>query len=173
MAQKNAQSLKLFAVIAVLALLVVGGAYAMMQWQANREPTPPQEVMVTASVGDQELETAPYMVCEPGVECPEGEVPSLRVSAGDTVTITVPEEVYDHDWQLLTIYDEPGANDQQLHSSYDADSIDVPVSAEPVGDSTTRPELVVVEVSSVMIGTDDAGEETPYLTTWAFSFEVN
>ena len=31
---------------------------------------------IKASVGDQSLEVAPYMVCEIGTDCPEGETPT-------------------------------------------------------------------------------------------------
>ncbi|WP_257162642.1 DUF2771 domain-containing protein [Corynebacterium cystitidis] len=167
----KAQSLKTVAIIAVLVVLLVGAVYGFMQWQGSRPATDPHEVTVTATIGDNVVETTPYMVCEPGVECPENEVPAITVTPDDTVRIEVPEDIYDHDWQLLSIYDDPGANDQQLHGPYDADSVDIPVSAAPVGDSTENPQLIVVEVSSIMIGHDDAGEESPYMTTWSFAFE--
>ncbi|WIM68351.1 DUF2771 domain-containing protein [Corynebacterium breve] len=171
MAKKNSQSLKLLAIIVIAVVAFVAGVYAFLTWQSSQPPTNPKDIAITASVGDDSLEVTPYMVCEPGVECPEGDVPTLKVSADDTVTIEIPEEIYDHDWQLLTIYDDPGANDQQVHGPRDVNKVEVPVSAAPVGDSPEKPQLVVVEVSSVMIGLDDHDEETPYLTTWSVAFE--
>ncbi|STC69922.1 putative secreted protein [Corynebacterium pilosum] len=171
MASTRTQSIKTVAIIVILVVALVGGVYAFMQWQNSRPAAAPHEVTVTATVGETEVETTPYMVCEPGVECPENEVPTVQVSPDDTVRIEVPKDIYDHDWQLLTIYDDPGANDQQLHGPNDTNTVDIPVSASPVGDSTEHPQLVVVEVSSIMIGHDDAGVETPYMTTWSFSFE--
>ncbi|MHA2788417.1 DUF2771 domain-containing protein [Corynebacterium sp. S7] len=172
MAKKKSSSLKLLALIVAMVLVMVVGAYGIMTWQKNRPPTPPQEVAITVSAGDQTIEALPYMVCEPGVECPEGEIPTLTVASGDTVNVKVPSDIYDHDWTLLTIYDDPGANDQQVHGAYDTDSVDIPVSAAPVGDSTENPQLVVIEVSSLMIGLDATNTESPYLVTWSIAIEL-
>ncbi|WP_018297616.1 DUF2771 domain-containing protein [Corynebacterium lubricantis] len=171
MAKKKSSSLQLLALIVVMVLVMVVGAYGIMTWQKNRPPTPPQEVAITVSAGDESLEATPYLVCEPGVECPEGEIPTLKVASGDTVNVEIPEDIYDHDWTLLTIYDDPGANDEQVHGPYDTDSVDIPVSATPVGDSAEQPQLVVIEVSSIMIGLDDNNEESPYLVTWSIAVE--
>lgn len=171
MAKKKSSSLKMLAIIVALVLIMVVGFYGYSLWQNNRPPEDPHEVAVTVSTENESIEALPYMVCEPGVECPEGEIPTLKVSADDSVVVEVPRDIYDHDWTLLTIYDDPGANDEQLHGAYDTDSVSIPVSATPVGDSTEEPQLVVIEVSSVMIGLNDNGVETPYMTTWSIAVE--
>ena len=156
----------------VVVMLVVAAVVLGQMWLSSRPAPEPEDVAVTASVGDRSIEVSPYMVCAPGEECEEGEVPVLEVGADESLTITVPEPIYDHDWQLLTIYDDPGANDQQVHGPHDTDSVEIPGSAEPVGDSDERTRLVVVEVSSVMIGHDEDGVETPYTTVWSISTQA-
>ncbi|WP_301187466.1 DUF2771 family protein, partial [Corynebacterium stationis] len=36
-------------------------------------------------------------------------------------------------------------------------------------DSQDRPKLIVVEVSAVLIGADDNGDEAPYSSVWSLS----
>ncbi len=151
----------------VVIMLVVAAIVLGQMWLSSRPDPEPQDVTVTASAGDRSIEVSPYMVCAPGEECQESEPPVLEVGADETLTISVPEPIYDHDWQLLSIYDDPAANDQQLHGPNDVDSVEIPGSVEPVGETDERPRLVVVEVSSVMIGHDEDGVETPYTTVWS------
>lgn len=70
---------------------------------------------------------------------------------------------------MLTIYDDPAANDEFYHTSYDATEATVPGSVDPTEEGAERPRLVVVEVSAVMIGEDENGEESPYTVTWSLS----
>ena len=65
-------------------------------------------------------------------------------------------------------YDNPAANDEKLHGAHERDTIEVPVTIDPVGDKKdVRPRLVVVEIRSVMIGHDAQGEQTPQTATWS------
>lgn len=154
----------------IIAVVIVAVATVLIQnWWNNRPGPEPEDVTITATVGEESLEVSPYLVCEPGVECPEGEVPTLPVGPEETLRLEIPEAIHNHDWQLLLIYDDPGANDQQYHGPYDLEEVEIPGSTDPVGDSTERPRLVVVEVSSVMVGHDDDGVETPYSTIWSLS----
>ncbi|GAB2503615.1 hypothetical protein CATRI_03340 [Corynebacterium atrinae] len=160
--------LQILALLIAVVILLVGGVL-LQNWWNNRPGPQPQDVTIGASVGDTSLEISPYLVCEPGVECPEGEVPNLTVGPEDTLVLEIPEEIYDHDWQVLMIYDDPAANDQQLHGANDAERVEIPGSTEPTGENSDRPRLMVVEVSSVMLGYNEAGEETPYTTVWSLS----
>lgn len=153
-----------FVIILVVAAVVLG-----QTWLNSRPDPEPEEVSVTVAVGDRSREISPYLVCAPGEECVEGEVPVLEVGAEESLTVTVPKPIYDHDWQVLSIYDDPGANNQLLHGPHDTESVEVPGSVDPIGDSAERPRLVVVEISSVMIGHDEAGVETPYTTVWSIA----
>lgn len=166
------KNLKQFLALLVAVAVVVGASVAYQTWWKNRPGKQPEEVKVTATVGDNSQEISPYAICEMGVECPEGDVASIDVGEDDTLTIEVPKDIADHDWTLLKIYDDPAANDQLYYKGNEATSIEVPGSVDPTSDdSTTRPRLVVVEVNSVLIGLDDNGEETPYSVTWSISTE--
>ena len=71
---------------------------------------------------------------------------------------------------MLSIYDDPAANDETSHGANETTEVDIPGSVDPIEASTgERPRLMVVEVSSLMIGTDDDGEETPLATVWSLS----
>jgi len=47
--------------------------------------------------------------------------------------------------------------------------VEIPGSVDPVNEGDPRPRLMVVEISSAMIGHDADGEETPYATVWSLS----
>ncbi len=165
---KKKSLLQILSLIIAVVIIVVA-AVLVQNWWNNRPGPEPQDVAVTASVGGDSIEVSPYLVCEPGLECPEGEVPNLPVGEDESLRLEIPEPIHNHDWQLLLIYDDPAANDQQYHGPHDLEELEIPGSVDPVGDSTERPRLVVVEITSVMVGTDDAGEETPYATVWSLS----
>lgn len=167
---KKKSLLQILALIIAVVIVVVA-AVLFQNWWNDRPGPEPGEVAITASAGGESVEVAPYLVCEPGLECPEGEVPNLPVGEDETLRLEIPEPIHNHDWQLLMIYDDPAANDQQLHGPYDTTEVEIPGSVDPVGESEERPRLVVVEVSSVMIGRDDEDEETPYATVWSLNTE--
>ena len=122
----------------------------------------------------QSLDVFPYFACELGHECDEGEIPNLRIAPDEVLYLELPEAIYNHDWQVLFIYDDPAANDQILHGGFDATSVTVPGSVDPIAASSSgangqRPRLMLVEVSAVMVGQDAAGEETPLATVWSLT----
>lgn len=151
----------------VIAAVVVAVVVLAQSWLRNQPDPEPEDTAIEVSVGEQTKEVYPYMIAEPGVEPAENEVPTIEVADEDNVLISLPEHVYDHDWTAVIIYDEPGANDQILHGPYEAEEITVPVTAEPVEEDGETPRLMVVEIQSAMIGTNDAGEQTPYTTVWS------
>lgn len=163
------KSLLQFLALVIAVVIIIVAAVVAQGWWNNRPGPEPRDVTVTARVGETSLEVSPYLVCEPGLECPEGEVPNLPVGPDDTLVLEIPEAIHDHDWQLLMIYDDPAANDQQLHGGYDAERVEIPGSVDPLEEGDQRPRLMVVEISSAMIGLDADGEETPYATVWSLS----
>src|SRR5690625_6955843 len=76
--RKQARKQTLVQVLALLiAVVVIVVAVVLFQsWSNNRPGAHPKDIRVTATVGDESIEVAPYLVCEPGTECPEGEVRS-------------------------------------------------------------------------------------------------
>lgn len=158
-----------FLTLLVAVVIIVVAAVLAQNWWNNRPGPQPHDVTVTATNGDAQIEVSPYIVCEPGLECPEGDVPNLPVGPDDTLVLDIPEDIHDHDWQLLMIYDDPAANDQQFHGAYDTTSVEIAGSVDPVNEGDPRPRLMVVEISSAMIGLDANDEETPYATVWSLS----
>lgn len=161
--------IQILALIIAVVILVVA-AVLFQNWWNNRPDPNPEDISITASVGDKSIDIGPYLVCEPGVECPEGEVPNLTVGPDDTLVLKIPEAIHKHRWQVLSIYDDPAANDEQIHDSYDTDTVEIPGSVPPIEASTGKtPTLQVVEVSAVLISTDANGEETPVRAVWSLS----
>ncbi len=157
-------------VVIVAVVIIVTGVVLFQNWSNNRPGKPPEEVAITATVGDETLELYPYMSCEPGTECEEGEVPNLHVGADETLVLDIPQEITNHQWQVLTIYDDPAANDEQVHGANETARLEIPGSVAPIEASTGQcPHLQVVEVSSVMIGVDPEGEQAPFTTVWSLS----
>ena len=110
-------------------------------------------------------------MCEPGTECPEGEVPNLYVGENDTLKLDIPDDISRYQWQVLSIYDDPAANDETRHGAGETEAVEIPGSVDPIeaSDSQDRPKLIVVEVSAVLIGADDNGDEAPYSSVWSLS----
>lgn len=163
------RSLLQFLALLIAVVIIIVAAVLAQNWWNNRPGPDPRDITVTARVGDTSIDVPPYLVCEPGLECPEGEVPNLPVGPDDTLVLEIPEPIHDHDWQLLMIYDDPAVNDQQLHGPYDTEQVEIPGSTDPLNEGDPRPRLMVVEISSAQIGLDADGEETPYATVWSLS----
>lgn len=153
----------------VAVVLVVVISVVFQNWWNNRPEPEPSSVSITATSPSGEVEVFPFSICEPGVECEENEIPTLNVEADEELRLSIPKSIHDHDWYLLTIYDDPAANDEFYHTSYEATEATIPGSVDPLEEGGERPRLIVVEVASVMIGQDDEGVETPYTTTWSLA----
>lgn len=156
--------------IAVAVVAIVAALYFFLDWQQSRPDTPPEQIEVTAEAGGNEISTTPFSVCEFGTECPEGEVARIDASGADSIRITVPDEIASQQWSVLSIYDDPAANTERTFTPGETGEVDVPVTAEHEGNDTG---LVVVEVSTLLVGTDAANEETPVMATWAFTTEAS
>lgn len=170
--RKEAKKKSLLRILAlIIAVVIVVVASVLMQnWWNNRPGPQPSEVSITASVGEEEMEIFPYLACVPGTECPEGDIPALEVGPDESLHLEIPEPIHQLEWALLRIYDDPAANDQVLHGSYDATTAEIPGSVDPLTeDSAERPQLVLVEVSAVMVGLDENGEEAPFSVVWSIS----
>lgn len=169
-ADRRKKSLLQFVVLIVAVVLVVLASVAFQRWWNNRPDPDPQEVTITATVGGKSTAVEPYLVCEIGETCPESpDVVTVKTEAdsgADHITLKLPKNVFDHDWSLVSIYDDPARNQQRNFAAYESTSVDVPltVAAEEGGDSAS---LVVVEISSALIGQNGDGEETPYAVTWS------
>ena len=151
----------------VAVCVVIGISFVFQTWWNGRPGTAPQEVAVSVSIGGGEsTKVLPYLVCESGTECPQGELTPLPITDADSVDISVPKDIYDHDWAVLAIYDDPAANSETYHGAYEAETASIPATVELEG-VTAR--LLVVEINSILIGTGSDGEETPFPTTWSIA----
>lgn len=158
---KKKALLQILAMVTAVVIIVVG-ALLFQNWWNSRPGPEPHDVTVTFRVGDKSIDVNPYLACEPGGDCPEGEIPQIEVGKDDTLTVEVPQNVSNHDWQVLRIYDKVEANDETLHGPNETNTVDVPGSVDEAN-------LQVVEVHSVMVGTDANGEEAPFTTVWSVS----
>ncbi len=170
--RKNA--IQIVSLIAAVIIVIVCSVL-FQNWWNNRPGPDPREVTITVTAGEHTQEFKPYSLCEPGVPCEESTVTTLDpaiVESAEQLEISVPKEIYDHDWSLLAIYDNPAANDEFYYGPYEKQTASVPLSVDPVSkESTERPKLIVAEIKSVMIGPDKAGNETPYTVTWSIAAE--
>ena len=168
--QARKKSLLQFLALIIAVAVIVVAVVLFQKWRNDRPGPEPQDVTITATVGSDTLDVAPYSVCEPGTDCKEGEVPNLTVGPDDTLKLDIPEAISNHEWSVLSIYDDPAANDSTSHGANETTSLDIPGSVPPIEASTgERPKLMVVEISTLMIGHDANGEETPMQTVWSLS----
>lgn len=147
--------------------LILGISLFFQQWWNNRPGAEPKDVAISVMVADNTTEILPYSVCEPGLPCTPSEPPVVKVKANDHIELKLPREIYDHDWTLLTIYDDPSANDQFRYGSYEQESASVAVTSD-----IENARLGVIEIHSVMIGHDAKGQETPMTVVWSIGVEV-
>ena len=170
--RKAEQRKQLITMLSILALVVVivGAVLGVNWWQNNREGTLPEDQRVVAVVGDEEVEIPPYSTCEiDDPDCKPGKPFELDFKGQDEVTLRIPEDVYDHDWAMLSIFDDPGANDEQYHKANETTETTVRLKSEKKKSDGSNPELTVVEIHSLLVGRDADGEETPVATVWAIS----
>lgn len=164
------QQLITFGAIVAVVLIVVGGVLWFVRWQGEQIETLPADQRITAVVGDKEVEIPPYSVCElDDRECAPGQPFSLDLAGAKEFTVKVPRDISDHDWAVLEIFDDPGANEQTLHRGNEATEITIPVESPRLSADGTHPALAVVEVHSMLVGLDAQGENTPMNVVWSIS----
>ncbi|MCK7638187.1 DUF2771 domain-containing protein [Corynebacterium pygosceleis] len=170
--RNKGRNLRQFVTLIVAVVIVVAVSVLFQRWWNDRPGTPPGEISVEASAGGRTVTVPPYSACEIDVECPEGEITDLEVGAEDTLTVTLPREVYDRDFSLLMIYDNPAANDQRLYPGNSTREVEVPgsveIRAEGDGEETSA-RLLVVEIRSPQIGVDAEGNESPVRVIWSIN----
>lgn len=168
--RKRAQRKQLMTMGAIVALVVVviGGVLLYNRWQDGKIETLPQDQRIIAVVDGEEHEIAPYSVCQlDDPDCKPSEPYKLQVGDAKKVTLKPPEDVYDHDWSLLQIFDEPGANQDNYYKSYEREEVTLDLEASVKADDGSTPQLKVLELHSMLVGLDDNDEQTPYATIWS------
>ncbi|MCS4490061.1 DUF2771 domain-containing protein [Corynebacterium sp. ES2794-CONJ1] len=144
--------------VAVLVVLIT--SIAFQNWWNNRPGTAPEDLKIQAQLGSERFEVPPYSVCELGEPCRE-DSPTLKdLSAANELVVDVPRDIYDHDWTVLSIYDDPAHNSEFYFGPYEKKHIEIPT-------TNSDAELLVVEIKSVLIGRDADGAETPLSVVWS------
>ncbi|WP_291313377.1 DUF2771 family protein [Corynebacterium sp. UBA2622] len=146
--------------------VLVTGLYFFWEWQKNRPGTPVRDLRVEVSNGATHEEISPYTVCELDAQCDGGDPPAYPLDESSPVTFKVPKEISTSSWKLLTIYDDPAANDEQIFQSGQSKE----ASADAVKDGA---HLVVAEVSYLAVDEGNDGNEIPVVATWSVSFDQN
>lgn len=168
--RKRAQRKQLMTMGAIVALVVVviGGVLLYNRWQDGKIETLPQDQRIIAVVNGEEHEIAPYSVCQlDDPDCKPSQPYKLHVGNAKKVTIKPPEDIYNHDWSLLQIFDEPGANQDNYYKSYEREEVTLDLKASLKADDGSTPQLKVLELHSMLVGLDDNDEQTPYATIWS------
>ncbi|WJZ02010.1 DUF2771 domain-containing protein [Corynebacterium freiburgense] len=157
--KRNRANLQQFIILIIAVVLVVAASIGFQTWWNNRPGTQPHDVTLKATSGGQEITVPPFSVCEIGTTCEGEEVPELKLQ--DSLHITLPKEIYDHDWRLLKIYDDPEANHEEFYTGHEKTEVDIAATTD------AGAKLTVVEVSTALIGTNPNGEESPYAVVWS------
>lgn len=154
--------------IAVAVTLVVLAVLAFNAWRNKQIDTLPQDQRIVAVVGDNRVDVAPYSTCEiDAKQCQPSSPTELDFGPKGTVTLQLPQDVYDHDWSMLKIYDDPGANTEDYFRSNEQKEVTVSTASEKRTADGRTPKLTVVEIHSLLVGKDANGEQTPVATVWA------
>ena len=123
-------------------------------------------------VNGTETEVAPYSTCElDSPDCTKGKPFELDLNGAEEFTLKIPEDVHDHRWALLKVYDDPGANNDTYFDSYEQPEVTISAKADRTSEDGKQPKVAVVEVQSLLIGEDENKDQTPITTVW--SFKIN
>ncbi|KAB1501338.1 DUF2771 domain-containing protein [Corynebacterium sp. 320] len=149
-------------------IVVVGAVLGYNAWKDRQVDVLPQDQRITAVVGDREIELAPYSTCEvDDAQCTPSQPTTLELHGAKEFTLKIPEDVYDHDWSLLKVFDDPGANEDNYFKSDEKHEVTLSVEADKKASDGSTPQLKVVEVQSLLIGVDADKQQTPIMTIWS------
>lgn len=154
--------------IVVLVLVIIAGVVGYNRWKDGQIQTLPADQRITVVVDGKEQSVGPYSACElDDKDCHPGDPFTVHVAGAKEVKLKLPEDVYNHDWSLLQIYDNPGANQDNYYKSNEKKEITLPVEAAVKSEDGSTPKLTVVEVHSLLAGLDKNKEQTPFATIWS------
>ncbi|AZA13023.1 DUF2771 family protein [Corynebacterium choanae] len=164
--QRTNNNLTQLMILLVAVIVVVVASVGFQHWW-NSRPTDISAMEVTVTTDDGETVLSPYAVCELGADCAVQDPTIVPIKVEETASLKVPREVKDSEWKLLLLYDNPAASSEQVFAPGEIAAVNIPGSVEPLADNEARPTLLVAEVTAVIVGVNDAGEESPYSVTWA------
>ncbi|WP_312778337.1 DUF2771 domain-containing protein [Corynebacterium variabile] len=164
------KQLLMFLGVIVLVAAAAGAVLGIQKYMDSRDGTKPADLRVTAVSADGgETELAPWSIWADGDERTNDEDPStLDIPADGEITLKLPSDVYDHDWTLLQVYDDEGANSSSSYAANEAKEVTIEGSSSLTDDDGNHPRLIGVEIQSVLI--DDSGdEEEPVVAVWSIA----
>lgn len=178
--RQRAQRRQLFSflsLVAVVALIIAGIVY-YNSWNSTRgaslpaDHIMPADQVITAVVNGKEIPITPYSACElDAKDCPGGTPFSLDLAGAQDFTLKIPEDVSNHDWLLLGIYDDPGANTEQYFTANEASEVTLNRLSTQKSEDGSIPKLVVVEIQSLLIGVDKDGKQSPFNSIWSIAVQ--
>ena len=121
------KQLLMFLGVIVLVAVVAGAVLGIQKYMDSRDGTKPADLRFTAVSADgEETELAPWSIWADGDERTNDEDPStLDIPADGEITLKLPSDVYDHDWTLLQVYDDEGANSSSSYAANEAKEVTI------------------------------------------------
>lgn len=158
--QQKRKNRKQILALLLAVIVVVAVSLGFQNWWNSRPETPPSELAITVETSDgQTLEIYPYMICEAGEDCDAPDkVTTINVPDDASVHLTIPSEIYDHDWTLLQIYDDPAVNDEFYYAANERTEVELDI-------TITAPERSADATDTEAdTNTDNAGDDNSETT---------
>lgn len=157
--------------IVVLVVVVAGAVLGVQKYRDSHDGTDPQDLRITAVTADGEEKLAPYSVCSfDDTDCGGDTSTGIALPADGQVTLKLPSDIYDHDWKLVRIYDDPAANTEDSYAANEMPEITLDGSSPDKSADGTQPRLAVAEIQTLLVrGSGD--DEEPVAAVWSISPE--
>lgn len=168
----NKKTWRIVGIIIAVGLIITA---AVVIADLTRDPSvdDPKALEVTVTVGGEDITVLPYRVCDLFEEdaCETFDDNPLAINLGpeDTAEVQVPEEVSSVTWTLQRFFSDDAVNSAETKQPGESNGETIAGSASISGERTP---LGVVEVSTAVIGTNAAGEDTMYGITWSIVNEA-
>lgn len=168
----NKKTWRIVGIIIAVGLIITA---AVVIADLTRDPSVdnPEALEITLTVDGEEIAVRPYRVCDLFEDdaCRTFEENTATIDLGpeETTEVKVPDEVASVTWTLQRFYADDAVNTADTKQPGDSSGETVAGSASVSGERTP---LGVIEVSTAVIGTNAAGEETMYGITWSIMNEA-
>ena len=170
--QEQRKQLLAFAAIVAVVAIVAAAIVFYNRWRDGQVETLPQDQRIVAVVDGQEQHIAPYSTCElDDKDCKPGQPAPLELKGAKEFTLKIPQDVTNHDWSLLKIYNDPGANQDNYFRADEAQEVKLKLGAERKSADGSTPSLKLVEVRSMLVGLDAEKNQTPVNTIWSIEIK--
>lgn len=148
--------------------LIITAVAVIVDRSRDRTVGDPAALPVTVRVAGQDIEVFPYRVCdlfeENACETFDSNVATIDLGLEETAELQVDDQVASVKWTLQRFYADDAVNSAETKQPGEASTVTIAGSASVNGERTP---LGVIEVSTAVVGKNDAGEETTYGITWS------